>query len=97
MTSTDLKAVVSKYGNRICAISFDNGERVLFGYRGTVNATDIKWETFGEREIFSVKQKGTSTRPEYTFQSFHDPEGIRHIYIIDEEFKDYRIDPVIFR
>lgn len=101
LTTADLKAIVDKYGDRICSISFDNGSMLLFGYgngSGSVpSVKDIQYEKFGETEMFSVPHIGTSTRPTYTFRTHHNPEGIRAINVIDAEHEDYRIDPMFMR
>jgi len=99
MTNEALQAIIDMYGNRICCIELDNGHKILIGYPGnTIQLSNISMTNLGGVDMFEVAQvsKSQGNKP-IRFKSLHVTESIQHIMIMDPEFNEYRIDPLIFR
>ena len=98
MTNADLKAMIDKYGDRICIIFFDNSLKLLIGYPGQnpQHASDLILETIGGVDYVGVRQKSTYTQDRdngVTYVNYHLTECIPYIAVMDEGCENYRIDP----
>ena len=94
--NNDLKSFFNKYGDRICAISLNNGKNLFIGYPGAANVklSDISFETLGGCDVMVINHKNISYGKELTFKSYVTTEFIESISVMSEKDAEYRIDPL---
>ena len=89
--------MIDTYGDRIYCIFFDNTHRVMVGYKDGTPLSDISLETIGGKDFVVIQNTSKSQMPPVKYKNYHPTEYIQWIGIMDEEYKDYRVDPLTFR
>lgn len=97
MTNNELKAMISKYGDRIFALGMNNNKALLLGYphddeTKNVDIHDLTFETLADgMEVFYVPHVDTqSNGVTLKYSLAHATEFIEYIGIMDATQKDYR-------
>lgn len=108
MTSAAMQAIFDEYGEKICAISLDNGRVIYIGYnqkdwsgkpipdgeaRG-VTLKDIEFITYGDVEFMKITQKLQSQGMKVLEKiSLHPLDNIQCIQICNTD--GYLLDPLM--
>lgn len=101
LTNSDVKQIISEYGDRICFIQFNNSYKAFVGYKDSAikSVDEIQFKTVGSCDMigFPTKPIQFGIRGQYpTFISWRLTELIEDIVVMDEEWADYRPDPLLF-
>jgi hypothetical protein len=97
MSNAGMQELFNTYGNRICSISLNNNKVLLLNYKGSARIEDITFETIGGCDMMAVKRISSSHGKELKFTDYIVTEFIENVVIMDEDFEDYRVDPLILK
>ena len=99
MSNADVQAMFDQYGERVCAISLNNGKLLYIGYRGKGSTllSDISFETVGGCDMMVVSKTDISSGRDVRYKNYITTEFIESVVVMDEEFADYRVDPLLLK
>ena len=94
-----LQEMINTYGERICAISLNNGKMMFLNYPGSTSLKleDISFDTIGGCDVMVVKRKDISSGREINYTSYVTTEFIEAVIVMDEADAMYRIDPLVLK
>ena len=98
-TNKGVKKLFDECGHRVCAISLNNGKTLLIDYNGpySVKKEDISFDNIDGCDVMVIKHTDISSGKEVKYTSYITTEFIEGIDVMDPEFEDYRIDPLIIK
>lgn len=99
MTNEAMQALINDLGERICAIVFDNNNKVFIGYPSSTakSVNDLKFQTLGGVDMIGIpKEVGNPQlrRVGVTATTWHPTACIQSVITLDEGHEKYRIDPM---
>lgn len=100
LTNSEFKNIIQEYGDRIFYIQFNNNYRIYVGYEDgqLKSVNDILFKTVGSTDLigFPVTTKSFDHRAmELSYVSWKLTELIENITVMDEDYKDFRADPLL--
>lgn len=98
MTNTGLKALFTKYGNRVYLIQLDNERRIFIGYPNQDNSpqshTDFIYDAFDGTDFFGFKHKVPGCYDDKNVQlevvDWYPTDQIQYVGVMESDFEDYR-------
>lgn len=99
MNNAALEAFLTQFKEKMCAIILDNNRCIYIGYNSDTSHTwdEIKTTTMGGVDFFYVKSQGHTQVPVVHYVSYYPTETIQGIYVMEDGYEDFRIDPVILK
>lgn len=98
-TNAAVKAMFSKYGDRICFISLNNGKGIFIGYdiKESVQLKDISFETISGVDVIKIAHRSSKQNTYIEWENFITTEFIEAIEVMKEDYGDYRVDPLLLK
>ncbi len=96
-TNAGVKAMFDKYGDRINSIAFNNGRYLFIGYESSPKMKDISYETIGGNDVMKIHHRGYSGSNIVEWDNYMTTELIEGFDVLDEDYKDFRIDPIMLK
>ena len=96
-SNASIQAMINKFGDRICAIILNNGKKLYIGYQGektSVQISNISFETMNGCDMMVVERTDISFTPHVTFKDYITTEFIEQVIVMDEDSRDYRVNPM---
>lgn len=95
-TNAAVKEMIDKYGHRICNMSLNNNKVLYIDYPGKdcVKLEDISFDNIGGVDVMVIQHNHSAYGKTITFKSYITTEFIEGINVMDEDYADYRIDPL---
>lgn len=97
MTNATLQKMIADFGDRIFAINLDNTRLILVGYNSSTQLSDISFETISGTEFLVIHKTTNTHGKELKHKIYHVTDTVQWVGVMDEEYKDYRIDPLIIK
>ena len=99
VSNATMKKMFDDFGQRICGISLNNGKFIYVGYRGstTIKLEDISFETVGGCDMIVINKTDISSGKPIKYKNYITTEFVESVIVMDEEFVDYRVDPVVLK
>ena len=99
MTNAALQALIDANSkDRIFCINLDNSRFIYIGYNNGITMDDISFETIGGIDFIAVsKTTKAMGSTELKYKTYHLTETVQWVGVMEEEFKDFRPDPMLFR
>lgn len=99
MTNEAMQALINDLGDRICAIVFDNNNKVFIGYPSSTakSVSDLKFQTLGGVDMIGIPKAAGNpklVRLGVTYTTWHPTECIQAVVTIDDGWEEFRIDPM---
>jgi hypothetical protein len=92
-TNAGVQDVINKYGDRLNSISLNNGKYLFIGYESGVQLKDISFETIGGVDVIKIHHKQQQGGKVIEWDNLVTTEFIESVDVMDENSKDYRLDP----
>lgn len=96
-TNAGVKSMFDKYGDRINSIAFNNGRYLFIGFPSSPKRKDISFETIGGVDVIKIHHTQYSGSNIVEWDNFMTTEFIEGFDILDEPYKDFRIDPILLK
>ena len=102
MTNAVVQEYIDTFGDRIFEMMFDNGFSVFIGYPSSkvLSVNDILLRNVAGVDMIGFRSYAPHTpdkRQGATFVTWHNTACLQWIGVMDEEYKDLRIDPLILK
>lgn len=101
LTNAEVQQMIADYGDRICYIQFNNNYRIHIGYQSSQikSVNQIVFKTVGNTDMIGFPMvapgKMLMDAKEPVYYSWRLTELIETILVMEEKYKDLRVDPFI--
>ena len=98
-SNESLKAMFDEFGERICAISLNNGKMMFLDYNGagSTKLSDITFETRNGCDLMVVKKTDISSGRNIPYTDYITTEFVENVIVMDEGYEQYRVDPLVLK
>ena len=99
MSNAVLQSMIEEFGDRISAISLNNGKMLFVNYssKASVKLSDISFETRNGCDLMVVKRKDIGSGKEILHTNYIVTEFIENVIVMDEGYENYRVDPLLIK